>query len=298
VKLAPLLFSLGLALGCSAALAQAPGPGEVELKLPDGGLYIGTVTNGIPDGKGYFKDDDGMYYEGDVHMGHRTGVAEALFPDGDRYKGSWKDGKPDGVGMMSYMLGGSYEGEWKNGLRHGKGMMTFAGSGRRAEVRFEKDSRVDVTPDLPSSEAGSTTYSLWSGTAVPGSWLSYKIAYGSLPLDRGFDELTPDQQRLVRSYYPALDVGDDPPYPLNGGKELYTLAAKLADHLRVRDRVLIYVTVGADASVTSVAVITPFDPEVKRVIAAAAGRLKYKPARCGGQPCPGVAAFDLLLTFD
>lgn len=307
MRFATFLPALGLALGCStAALVQAQtqppapalAPGEVQLKLPGGSTYIGTVSNGVPDGKGYFKDADGMQYEGEVRMGRRTGVADGMFPKGDRYQGEWKDGKPDGIGKMTYMLGGVYEGEWKNGQRHGKGVMTFAGSGRRAEVRFENGRRVDVASDLPAVETGSARFSLSSANAPVGSHIPSKIAHGSVPLDLGFDELTPEQQRFVRAYYPALDVGDGPPYPVKGGKELYTGLATLAGRLRLQEDVLLYVAVDADGKVTSVTTLGTLDPQIKRTIGTAAGLLKYKPARCGGQPCPGVVPFNLKLTLD
>lgn len=292
-----LFLSLGLALACSTtAIAQAQG--EVQLKLPDGGTYIGTVTNGIPDGKGYFKDADGMQYEGEVRMGHRTGLAEGVFSDGNRYQGEWKDGKPDGIGKMTYMLGGAYEGEWKQGRRHGKGTMTFAGNGRRAEVRFENGRRVDVPPEPPVSVAGETRFALSSGHAPVGSHIPDKVAHGAVPLDKSFDELTPEQQRFVRSHYPALDVGDDPPYPVNGGKDLYAGLAKLAGRLRLHDDILLYVAVDARGQVTSVTTLGTLDPQVKRTIGTAAGLLKYTPARCGGQPCPGVVPFNMRLTVD
>jgi hypothetical protein len=290
-------IALILALACSTnACAQTPAPAEVQLKMPGGGIYIGTVTDGVPDGKGYFKDADGMQYEGEVRMGHRTGIAEGLYHDGDSYKGEWKDGKPDGVGTMTYMLGGSYEGEWKDGRRHGKGRMVFAGSGRRADVRFVDDVRVDVAPDLPTSATAAARYSLSSADAPVGSHIKDKVAYGSIPLDKGYDELTPDQQRLVRSYYPALDVGDDPPYPVKGGNELYTALATLTGRLRLNENLLVYVMVGADGQVTSVTTIGTLDPQIKRAIGAAAGLLKYRPAQCGGKPCPGVVPFKLALT--
>jgi hypothetical protein len=270
VKLAPFLIALGLGLGSSSlVLAQD----TVTLKMPKGGTYTGTVTNGVPDGKGYFMDADGMQYEGEVHMGRREGVAEGLFPNGDDYKGQWKDGK-----------------------RHGKGIMTFAGSGRRGEVRFEHGRRIDVAAEAPSPAAVSARYSLPSDHAAVGSLLPSKIAHSPLPMNVGFDGLTPDQQRLVRSRYPALDVGDDPPYPIDGGKELYAALAKIAGHFNLRDEVLVYVTVGADGKAVSVTSIGKLDPEIKRTIGAAAALIKYKPAQCGGQPCQGVAAFNLKLT--
>jgi hypothetical protein len=301
VKHTDLLLALGLALGAfTTAFAQAPAPvtapAEVQLKLPNGGSYIGTVTNGIPDGKGYFQDPDGMQYEGEVHMGHRTGVAEGLFPKGNRYQGEWKDGQPDGAGKMSYMLGGAYEGEWKNGRRHGKGIMSFAGSGRRAEVRFENGQRVDVALERPTKATSSASYSLSSANAPTGSHIPNKVAYGVVPLDKGFDELTPDQQRFVRSYYPALDVGDDPPYPAKGAQELYSALSTLAGRLNLRDEILVYVAVDADGKVSTVTSFGSLSPEIKRAIGTAAGMLKYKPARCGGQPCPGVVPFNMKLT--
>jgi hypothetical protein len=300
LKPAAFLFALGLALG-STSFAQtpapAPAPAEVELKLPGGGSYIGTVTGGVPDGKGYFKDADGMQYEGDVRMGQRTGVAEGVFPKGDRYQGEWKDGKPDGKGTMTYMLGGAYEGEWQNGRRHGKGTMTFAGSGRRAEVRFDRGDRVDVASELPSRATATAKFSL-NGDAPTGSNIPNKVAHGTLPLDLGFEQLTPEQQRYVRSIYPALEVGDDPPYPLHGGKELYAALSTLTGRLRLNnENILVYVSVGADGKVTSVTAIGSLDPKIKRAIGMAAAVLQYKPGSCAGQPCAGVVPFNMKLTL-
>jgi hypothetical protein len=297
MKFAPVLLALGLAMcGSTPVLAQALAPGEVQLKLPNGGIYMGTVTDGVPDGKGYFKDVDGMQYEGEVHMGKRTGLADGVFSDGNRYQGEWKDGQPDGIGKMTYMLGGAYEGEWKNGRRHGKGTITFAGSGRRAEVRFENGRRVDVPLDLPTKATASATYSLSSSNAPTGSHIPNKVAQAPLPMDRGFDKLTPDQQRFVRSYYPTLDLGDDPPYPLNGPQELYSVLATLAGRLNLHDDVLVYVAVAADGKVSTVTTIGNLSPDIKRTIGSAAGLLKYRPAQCGGQPCPGVVPFNMKLS--
>jgi hypothetical protein len=280
-----------------ATLVKGQVQGEATLRMPDGGLYIGTVRNGVPDGMGYFKDADSMQYEGEVHMGRRDGVADGLFPHGDRYKGQWKDGKPDGKGVMTYMLGGAYDGEWKNGKRDGKGVMTFAGSGRRADVTFDGGMRTDVPPDLPSRAAAEAEYRLLEPEARTGSHRLEDIAHGPVPLDLGFDELTPDQQRVVRARYPALDRGDDPPYPRKGPKQLYAMLGKIGSRLDMQMDMRIYVTLDADAKVTSVATFGQLDPDVRAMIGAAATRIKYTPARCGGKACPGVVPFDLKLTL-
>jgi hypothetical protein len=272
MRSAAVLSIIALVLECGAtglAGASQPPQPEVQLKMPGRGGFAGTVADGVA---------DGMYW------------------NGDRYRGQWKDGKPDGVGTMTYALGGAYEGEWKNGRRDGKGSMTFAGSGRRAAVRFADDRRVDAVVEAPSAATESTRFFLLSDTDPTGSHIRNKVAYGPLPLDLGFDQLTLDQQRFVRSYYPALDAGDDPPYPRRGGKELYTLLVYLARHIEPKEDVLVYVDVDQDGKVTSVATMSPLEPKVRRLIATAAGLLEYKPAQCGGQPCAGVVPFNLRLS--
>jgi hypothetical protein len=171
--------------------------------------------------------------------------------------------------------------------------MSFAGSGRRAAVRFVDDRRVDVAMELPSEATVAAEFSLLSDNEPVGSHIRNKVVYGPLPLDQGFDELTPEQQRFVRSTYPALDAGDDPPYPLRGGKELYKLLVSMIRHIGVKDEILVYVAVGADGGVSSVTTISTLDAKLIDLIATAAGLLKYKPAHCGGRPCAGVVPFNL-----
>ena len=299
MQAAACLFALGLALGCSLGVhAQElkPGPGEVKLALPGGGIYVGTVNGGVPDGKGYFKDADGMQYEGEVRMGQRTGVAQALFPDGDRYQGEWKNGEPDGNGTMHYLLGGAYEGRWREGVRDGSGIMTFAGSGRRAQVGFLDGKRIDVAPPPPQQEPPKETYALRDANAPVGSRMPRKISTSALPLNVGWEKLTPAQQRTVRDRYPALDEADEPPYPVKGPQTFYARMAELAGKYQINEDVRVYVLVGADGKVASVTSIGLEDPEARRLAGVLAGLVNYKPARCGGQPCQMMVPFNLSLS--
>jgi hypothetical protein len=274
MRSATFLSALGLALACAATrLAEAAPPPqpEVTVKLPTRGSFAGTVNDGIADG---------------------------MYANGDKYRGGWKNGKPEGYGTMTYMLGGSYEGEWKNGRRDGKGIVSFAGSERRAELRFADDRRVDVTPEPVSPTTTAARFWLKSDDEQTGSHIRNKVTYGPLPLDRGYDQLTLEQQRLVRSYYPALDAGDEPPYPLTGGKELYKLLVSLVRHMEIKDDIRVYVAVDADGNVSSVTTMTNILPKFRDLIAAGAGLLKYKPAQCGGHACAGVVPFNVNLSVN
>lgn len=263
-----------------ATLARGQVQGEATRKTSEGNTYTGTFKDGLPDGKGYFRTADGFQYEGEYHNGKREGVAEGLFPNGDNYQGQWKDGKPDGVGRMTYMIGGAYEGEWKAGKREGRGTVTWAGSGRRQEVQYT-DNRLLGTarPDT------TTRYSLKAAEAHTGTNLKKDIAYNSVvPVDVGYDALTPEQKRALNVYYPALEEGDEPPYPLRGPKEFYTLMSKVAGRLGSAD-LNIYVLVGADGKAQSVTVMGTDDPEIRRIAGLGAGVVQYKPAMCQGKPC-------------
>ena len=300
VKPIPLLLALAIGLNSPlAALAQnaAQQPGETTLRFPDGGTYIGAVTNGVPDGKGYFKDADGTQYEGEVRMGRREGMGEALFANGDRYQGQWKDGKPDGMGSMRWMLGGAFEGRWRAGVPDGRGAMTFAGSGRRAEVEFVEGRRTDLPPPPPAETASRGGYSLLT-TPATGSLMPRKTITSSVPLTLGYAALTPAQRQTVRDRYPALDAGDEPPYPVHGPQELLLALGKIGGRFELNEDVSIYVLVGPDGKVESVTTRGIADPEARRLAGVGAGLLKYKPARCGGQPCRMVVPFDVRLSVE
>lgn len=280
-----------------AVLARGVVQGEATLRFPDGGLYIGTLTRGIPDGKGYFKDADGMQYEGEVRMGLREGLADGLLPNGDRYQGQWKDGRPEGMGRMTYMLGGAFEGRWRAGVPDGRGIMTFAGSGRRAEVGFLGGHRIDLPPPPAAEAEKRSDYSMLSNPAT-GSLMPRKMITSRIPLALGYEALSPAHRQIVRERYPALDAGDEPPYPLRGPRELFLALTKIAERFELNENLSLYVQVGPDGKVESVTSIGIADPEARRLAGLGAGLLKYKPARCGGQPCRMIVPFDVTLSVE
>jgi hypothetical protein len=268
--------------------------GEGTLRYPDGAQYIGTLRNGIPDGHGYFRDPDGAQYEGDVRMGERTGKAEMLYPSGNDYKGEFKNGNRDGFGIMTWTLGGRYEGGWKDDEPHGPGKIVYAGgTGREVAVQDGRD------PQRKRGVASDDTYMLKEDAAHTGTWLRRTIAREiPVPPDRGFKELTPEQQEAVASWYPALAPGDEPPYPVKGPAEFYKAMAHVVGKTAREGVITVYVLVGADGKVRSVRAVGLDDAEVRKLIATAAGLIPYKPAVCAGQPCEMVYPYRLQLELE
>lgn len=254
--------------------------GEATLKRPDGGKYIGTFTDGVPDGKGFFQDPDGMLYEGDVRNGERTGTAEAIFPSGDQYVGEWLNGKPHGRGRMVYTLGGAYDGQWHTGVRHGHGVLTYAGSGRRFEGEFDSGR---IAGSGPRPEPGKTYNARTEHTA---SRIGFEVVRNSpVPTNVGYAAFTPEQKAVFDAQFPALEEGDEPPYPVGGTRQFFEYMSRVSGRLGGRGELALYVNVAADGTVESVRASGNDDPELRHYAGTGAGVLKYKPAVCRGKPC-------------
>jgi hypothetical protein len=268
--------------------------GEGTVRGDDGYRYVGTFKQGIPGGKGYFHFTDGTQYEGDVADGLPHGLGISVAPDRTRYEGHWKDGKKDGAGRITYALGGSYEGEWKQDQFDGKGVLTYAGSGRRVEGEFSNGMPPGAAPKAPLQD---TKYALKEDHAHVGSLLKRDVVVSSVPPDKSYEELTPEQKQMVRSAYPALAPEDEPPYPLKGEKALYSALRQALNRLDVTGTLKLYVLVGADGKAKSVTAIGSPSPEMTRFASMAVMLQKYKPAACHGEPCDMIYPMSFKFTM-
>jgi hypothetical protein len=264
--------------------------GEVTLRYPDGVVYKGPLTNGVPDGVGYFRFADGDQYEGDVRMDELTGTGEVLYKNGDDYKGGFKKGKRDGVGVLTWVLGGRYEGGWKDGNPSGPGKIVYAGgTGREVAVQ---DGRAPGQTDAVAVTGGG--YSVKRDFATPGSTYRADAATG-IPVrpDKGFRDLSPQEQAMVKSWYVGLAPGDEPPYPANGPADFYKAMARILHETLVEGDVSVYVLVGPDGKARNVTALGLEDAAARKAVAAVAAVIPYKPAVCAGQPCEMVYPYRL-----
>jgi hypothetical protein len=254
--------------------------GDAVLELP-GSRYAGTFKDGAPHGRGVFVDADGARYEGDVRDGARTGTGIGVTALGDRYEGEWLNGVREGQGHAIYALGGEYAGQWHAGKRHGHGVLTYAGSGRRVEGEFADGHIVGTEPAPMAGRNYDVTKDKASGIGMPRA-----IARGSeVPTDVGYARLKLEQRQLVNSYFPALEEGDEPPYPAYGPLEFYELMSSLTGSLQLRGDVMIYANVGADGKVAGVDLLGLDTPDLRRRVTAGLTGMRFKPAVCRGQPC-------------
>ena len=253
--------------------------GEAKLKAGDKFTYIGSLTNGVPDGEGYLRFANELRYEGGLKMMRREGKGVQIYPNGDVYQGEFRADRPNGQGRLTYALGGMVEGEFRDGRPADGDRITYAGSGRTGTL--------DAAARNAALAAGKPDNKFKQHQAEPdtGTLLAKTEVTSSLPTNVGWDGLTPEQKDFVRNGYPALEPGDDPPYPLNGTVEFNRLAVAVAGKYDARGVLRLHVLVGADGRAKEVRKVGSFDDDVIRYVASAAMALRYKPAVCHGQPC-------------
>lgn len=273
-----------------ATLVRGEIVGEATLVF-NSGRYIGTFRNGVPNGSGYFEyPRAGARYRGEVVNARFEGKGLFVARDGSTYQGEWKASARHGRGKAVFALGGSYDGEWRNGRFHGEGTLVY-NSGRSVTGTFVNGRALGAAS---VSEGDDERFGPNDDSSAGDSQLRRARAR---PSSASWQELTREQQALVRSAYPALDDGDEPPYPLTGTRALYRKAADLYEKFTdYQGMVLVHVTVGADGMPTSVGTSRIQHQEFARQLEIFLMQQRFKPALCAGKPCSMIYPMEFLFS--
>lgn len=111
------------------------------------------------------------------------------------------------------------------------------------------------------------------------------IAMGSFPFRSEYSQLSESDRLRLRSYFPRMTEGDEPPYPMGGLKAIYGPMAEGAQRIYIRGEVDVSIHVDASGAAKQVAVLKASDPDLGQYVAAVSMFVKYKPATCSGVPC-------------
>lgn len=287
-RIAPVLPAPGggvIAWSGACKDGYAEGSGVLEWRPQGGGKrrLEGVLARGEVQGNAIMVYPGGKY-EGSVANGQPEGSGVEIAYDGSTYEGQWQAGKRHGSGKARFALGGSYEGEWRRGRMHGQGTIVYSG-GRTHTGEFVDGRAADAAP-LPVAAGERERFALKEEHPVVGSLLARTRAIGFAPMDASWQDLTPEQQTIMRRAYPALDERDEPPYPLKGTRAYYKGIADLyRKFLDYQGDATVYVTVGADGVPTSASTYGVAHREFARYVAMIGMLQRFKPALCGGTPC-------------
>jgi hypothetical protein len=255
-------------------------------------LYIGTFLHFDPHGQGFYKYADGSMYEGGIDHDRYSGPGIFQGADRSRYEGEWANGHREGQGRATYTLGGSYDGHWHNDRFDGQGSIVYVG-GRTYTGQF-KEGRVASLPPLPPVEK--RLFRITNTEVQLASLIPVETAQ-SLVSGARWADLTENERRVIKADYPALEEGDEPPFPIDGMRRLHAAMVKVGYvdssftgyfHMNV--------LVGADGKPKSATVVGKLPPEAAQYLGGVLMITTYKPAMCHGQPCEML--FPLVTHFE
>ena len=130
-------------------------------------------------------------------------------------------------------------------------------------------------------------YTLKERQARTGSFIARDAVIWTIPLDKSYDQMTPEQKAIVRSDYVDMKPEDEPPFPDEGLGKMLEVMQEGTKKVRggVRGELYLIVHVSSTGEVDSVEILRSPDERWGRFAAGVAMLTKYKPGICSGAPC-------------
>ncbi len=107
----------------------------------------------------------------------------------------------------------------------------------------------------------------------------------ALPMDKTYDQLSPEEKKHVRSAYEEMPATDEPPYPLFGMGKASEPMSEIQQKLLAQGRVRIDVRVDRNGEAVSATIVETPNTTIGKAVAMVLMHTKFKPAKCGDQRC-------------
>ena len=154
-----------------------------------------------------------------------------------------------------------------------------------------------LSQSLRAADEQRPRYSLKEDDPKTGSNIRRSIVSDSVvPLDKGYAELSPEQQAYIKSQYEQMGPDDEPPYPVGGVGQLYKMIASGQRRLNVTGSMTLIVEVNSHGHAESVSVLQSPDPDMVKFAASVLMLQEFKPALCKGSAC--TMPFPFRFTFE
>ncbi len=157
-----------------------------------------------------------------------------------------------------------------------------------AVAAFASHTALAQSPSSPNwSAAGSST----------GTILKRDIRWNSkIPLNKPYAEFTPAEKAELHKAYETLAPGDEPPFPAEGIKPIFTAIKNAQRVLQSKGQLDMKVTVDPSGNAIKVDDVGSVPAgQMTEIAKQALMQTKYKPAVCKGEPCTLQYRFTLML---
>lgn len=123
------------------------------------------------------------------------------------------------------------------------------------------------------------------GKPVKGSKLKPIEAKSPIPFNKRFDQLTPRQMQIYRSYFEGIKTTETPPFPKKGLIEIYKPLIQGHKRIGGEGELLVYAQVNETGGVDKVTVYLSPTKKLADLATTVMFNTKFKPATCDGIPC-------------
>lgn len=140
-------------------------------------------------------------------------------------------------------------------------------------------------------------------TSFTGTILRKQLTWNSnIPLNKTWEQLTPEQKAQLISLYESMAPGDEPPFPIDGIRPVFNSIAKGQRIVRARGTLNMVVNVSPEGKALEVidlgGVAGPNAREMTQFAQSVLLMTKFKPAVCAGKPCKSQFPFQLALQLN
>ncbi len=140
-------------------------------------------------------------------------------------------------------------------------------------------------------------------TSFTGTILRKQLTWSSnIPLNKTWEQLTPEQKAELTSLYESMGPGDEPPFPLQGIRPVFNSIVKGQRIVRARGQLNMVVNVSPEGKAVEVidkgGVGGVNAREMTQFAQSVLLMTKFKPAICSGKPCKSQFPFQLDLRLD
>src|SRR5262249_834765 len=123
-----------------------------------------------------------------------------------------------------------------------------------------------------------------------------------IPLNKTYDQFTPEEKAELSSLYESMPPGDEPPFPLQGMRPVFNSLKKGQRIVHARGQLNMVVTVSPEGKALDVAdhgkVGGANAAEMTQFAQSVLLMTKFKPAVCSGKPCKSEFPFQLDLAMN
>lgn len=129
-----------------------------------------------------------------------------------------------------------------------------------------------------------------TGTRIRKDAATWKISF-----KKRYEELSDEERQSLRASYENMPQEDEPPYPADGMENIVKDIVQIQQAVLAKGKMFAVVDVDDEGNGRSVKFYEIPDPDMARPVALVLMKVKYKPAKCSGQPC--AMEFPLPLNF-